>query len=308
MKYFLILNPRSRSGKAARLHQHILSEFGKNGTSFDYSFVHSFDSIRRQSEFANLKGYDKVIAVGGDGTINAVISGCFDPSGKRISAAGMGVIYTGTSPDFCKSYGISLNLEKAIQTCIHGKSRKIRIGKIVLNNQNQQEETRYFACCANIGLGAQIARMANANRKYLGDTAGTLTAVLSSLMNHKPASITLHADNETRNFDDLLNIFIGRTRFIASGIKTDHSMDDNDDRFYTITVRNPGLLQIPSLLRQVYSGKIKSNQYLQRSFGQVFLLSSSHPTEVEFDGDPAGYLPCSIELAPDPLELMVTGD
>lgn len=308
MKYFLILNPRSRSGKASRLHQHILSEFGKTGIGFDYSFVHSFESIRRQSEFANLKGYDKVIAVGGDGTINAVISGCYDPSGKRISAAGMGVIYTGTSPDFCKSYGISLNLEKAIQTCIHGKSRKIRIGKIVLTNQNQQEETRYFACCANIGLGAQIARMANANRKYLGDTAGTLTAVLSSLMNHKPATITLHADNETQNFDDLLNIFIGRTRFIASGIKTDSGMDDNDDRFYTITVRKPGLLQIPSLLRQVYSGKIKPNHYLQKSFGRVFVLSSSHPTKVEFDGDPAGYLPCSIELAPDPLELMVTRD
>lgn len=305
MKYFLILNPRSRSGRAARLHQHIISAFEKNGLAFDYSFVHSFGAMRRQSEFANHQGYDRVIAVGGDGTINATISGCFDASGKRISQAQLGVIYTGTSPDFCQSYGIPLHLEKAIETCIRGDQRNIRIGKIVLTNKNQLEETRFFACCANIGLGAQIARLANVRRKYLGDTAGTLSAVLSGLMQYKAGSLTGTSGNDTFHYENLLNISIGRTRLIASGIKMDKGMDDDDDRFYSLAVSKPPLFQVPSLLRQVYSGNFKPSAFLAKSFGKTFTLTSTQPTEVEFDGDPAGFLPCSVELAPDPLSILV---
>ena len=124
MKCFLILNPRSKSGKSAKLHGYIISALEKTGVKFDFSYVVSFDSIRKQSVYANRNGYDRIIAVGGDGTINAVISGFYDQHGKRISQAKMGVIYTGTSPDFCKSYGIPLKIDEAIKCLFTGQSKK----------------------------------------------------------------------------------------------------------------------------------------------------------------------------------------
>jgi diacylglycerol kinase family enzyme len=305
MKLFLILNPRSKSGKSAKLHGYIISALEKRGVKFDFSYVVSFDSIRKQSVYANRNGYDRVIAVGGDGTINAVISGFYDQHGKRISQAKIGVIYTGTSPDFCKSYNIPLKIDEAIKVCIHDKVRKIRIGKIELKNRKDEEETRFFACCATIGIGATIARIANSNRKYLGDSTGTLTAVLASLLNYKSGPVSITADGVSVNHNDLLNIFIGRTKYIASGIKMDRGMDDEDGRFYSLVVSKPGLMQIPSLLNQVYSGKFKSSDCLQKSYGKVFTLRAEQKTEVEFDGDPAGYLPCFIEMALDPLNLLV---
>lgn len=304
MKCILILNPRSKSGKSAKLHGSIISALRKTGVEFEYSCLHSFESIRQQSVFANLNGYDRVIAVGGDGTINAVISGFYDQKGIRISQAKMGVIYTGTSPDFCKSYGIPLKIDEAVNLCVQGKTRKIRIGKIILRNPNNDEETRFFGCCANIGIGAMIARKANSNRKYLGDTAGTLTSLLSSLINYTPATINITVDDVSNIQSDLLNIFIGRTKFIASGIRMDKGMDDDDDRFYSLIVTRPAFMQIPSLLNQIYSGKFNHSGYLTKAYGRVFSLTSDQETEVEFDGDPAGYLPCQIELAKEPLELI----
>jgi|WetSurMetagenome_2_1015567.scaffolds.fasta_scaffold141447_2 diacylglycerol kinase (ATP) len=305
MNCFLILNPRSKSGKSAWLHGYIIAALEKTGTKFDYSYVVSFDSIRQQSVYANRNGYDRIIAVGGDGTINAVISGFYDLNGKRISQAKMGVIYTGTSPDFCKSYGIPLKIDYAINVCLKDKLRTIRIGKIELKNRKDEDETRFFACCANIGIGATIARIANTNRKYMGDSAGTLTAVLTSLLNYKSGPVSITADGVNVNLNNLLNIFIGRTKYIASGIKMDQGMADEDERFYSLVVSKPGLMQIPYLLNQVYSGKFKRSGYLQKSYGKVFTLKAEQKTEVEFDGDPAGFLPCHIELADDSLDLLV---
>jgi diacylglycerol kinase family enzyme len=305
MKCFLILNPRSKSGKSAKLHGQIISALEKTGVKFDFSYVVSFDSIRKQSIYANRNGYDRIFAVGGDGTINAVISGFYDHIGKRISQANMGVIYTGTSPDFCKSYGIPLKIDEAVNVCLQGKARKIRIGKIELRNRKDEDETRFFACCANIGIGATIARIANSNRKYLGDSAGTLSAVLTSLLNYKSEPVSITADGVSVNHNNLLNIFIGRTKYIASGIKMDQGMADEDERFYSLVVSKPGLMQIPSLLNQVYTGKFRGSGYLQKSYGKVFALKAEQKTEVEFDGDPAGFLPCQIELASDQLDLLV---
>ena len=76
------------------------------------------------SKNANNEGYDVIVAVGGDGTINKVLNGFYDDQGKRISRSRFAVIYTGTSPDFCKSYGIPLDIERAVNFIIRGHSKK----------------------------------------------------------------------------------------------------------------------------------------------------------------------------------------
>ena len=74
--------------------------------------------------------------MGGDGTINSVLNGFFDDKGNRISDSRMGVIYTGTSPDFCKSYNIPLNLDETVDTLVAQKCRKIKVGKVTFLSKN----------------------------------------------------------------------------------------------------------------------------------------------------------------------------
>ncbi|HHY70747.1 MAG TPA: acylglycerol kinase family protein [Thermoanaerobacterales bacterium] len=52
---------------------------------------------------AKIKGYTKVVAVGGDGTVNEVVNGIV---GTDIE---LGIIPTGTGNDFIKTLKISLN-------------------------------------------------------------------------------------------------------------------------------------------------------------------------------------------------------
>lgn len=308
MNYFLIINPYSRSERCRKYFRKIFAEFRNANVDFDYVFVHSFESILAQSEFANRKGYDAIIAVGGDGTINATINGFYDTNGVRRSQALFGTIYTGTSPDFCKSYGIPLDIEEAVQTILDPHTRRIRIGKIVFQKENSPERSasRFFACCANIGLGAGVAKTSNKIRKYTGDFIGTLISILWNLAICNFRELNVINDGSEYNIGNFRNVSVGRTKFIASGVKVSKGMSDHDERFYMLIAKNISLPVIPTLLYQVYKGKFTSPDLLELTYSKkINFTSPDKIVGVEFDGDPAGILPCSIDLAQDPLDLII---
>jgi diacylglycerol kinase family enzyme len=310
MKCHLILNPRSNSGKAGTKFETIFRLLTRAGIEYECSYAQTYDSIRAAAADAHAGDHDAIVAVGGDGTINAVINSFFDEDGTLKSDKMMGVIYTGTSPDFCRSYGIPLDLKEAVEVIRKQEVRKIRVGKIELrrNPDSFETETRYFSCCASIGIGAMVADKANRLRKYLGDGPGTFAAILSSLMKFTPGSISIITEDGARIIPRVTNIFIGRTRYIASGLKFRDGIPDGDARFYVICVKNLNLRRFPGLLRQLYSGNITESEVLNLSFAEKIELNAEKSgIAVEFDGDPAGFLPCSIQVALYPIQL-ITGD
>ncbi|MCK4465897.1 MAG: hypothetical protein KAU83_09310 [Bacteroidales bacterium] len=320
MKYFLIMNPKSQGGKSKKRFHHIWKLLDHGGIKYRYETTQSLDHAKRLSQFANKQNYDLIVAIGGDGTINSVLNGFFDDKGNKISDSRMGVIYTGTSPDFCKSYNIPLNLDEAVDTLIAQRCRKIKVGKVtflkenmkMLNNYGLEKAgapaVGYFVCCANIGLGATLARRANSGiRKYAGDFLGTFLSLISTVASYRANNFTIVKNERKTIVENLYNISIGRTRYIASGIKLNTRLDDDDDRFYCLTVTNLNWMNFPKLVKKVYSGKsFKNNHIISLDYcDKLEIYGNFLNPEIEYDGDPAGYLPCRIELANDTLELVV---
>ena len=310
MNCTLIVNPLSRSGRSRRRLPGILSECHSSGIKTSVFQASSYSEIKYLSERANQYNDEIIVAVGGDGTINAVLNGFYDEEGKRNSNSKLGVIYTGTSPDFCKSYNICLDEKKAIQDLKSGASTPMIPGRIRFLSRNgaKKEETRYFACCTNVGIGASIARDSNRIRKYAGDFGGTFISMLKNLLVYKSKTLFLEIDHECHCIEKAVNISIGKTPYIASGIKVkeDHRM--NGDGFYVLTASGLSILNFPGLVKQIYSGDIGGTDYLRLSMGNHISLCADDPdVEVEFDGDPAGYLPCSIGPAAEAVELICGG-
>jgi diacylglycerol kinase (ATP) len=323
MKHFLVLNPASKSGTSRRRFKRIFSFLHQQKIEYDYELTHSMDSAYELSRWANRQGYDVIVAVGGDGTINRVLNGFYDDSGKRLSDASMGVLYTGTSPDFCKSYGIPHRLDSALKTLTEGRRRKIRVGKILLARHcapldigkpvagNRTFKTQYFACCTNIGLGAKVARYANeGTRKRLGDVCGTLLSLLRSLSECEQAVCSVALDGGSRLEERLTNLSVGKTRFVASGIRIENELKREDDRFYCLLIRKIDIWNLLPLIGLLYRGRrIKGLSFASLDYCRhIEIFGRDGSTEVEFDGDPQGFLPCRIEMAEERLDLIVKKD
>lgn len=307
MRYFLVINPRSRNERSRKTFPAVLETFRRRGAAFDHVFASSYQSVQAESAYANRQGYDVIVAMGGDGTINGVLNGFYDAAGRRISSSRMAVIYTGTSPDFCKSYGIPTDTAGSLANLFSGQTRRIRTGRIVFTGEGVKEEGRshIFACCANIGLGAEVATLSNRIRKYTGDFAGTLIAVAWNLLAAGPREIILRVDERQLALTKVMNIAAGRTKYIASGIRVPAGLADGDDRLYLLTAGDIGWRSLPGLLYSAYAGKVSDEGVLQLRYARaVDLRSPGRETGVECDGDATGFLPCSIGLAPDPLDLV----
>jgi diacylglycerol kinase family enzyme len=322
MKYYLIFNPAAKNGRNKSLLDTIIRIFSDKHLHCDYTVTRRLEDACHFSAQANRKGYDCIIAAGGDGTINRVINGFYDQQGRRISKAALGIIHTGTSPDFCKSYNIPTLLPAAIECIIKGNKKSVRIGQVKLAkswmpeyhnmpvDDNDQFVTRYFGCCANIGLGASLARFANQGiRKYLGDFSGTFVSVLKTLMQYKAADQLIALDNRSFPVENLYNLAVGITYYIASGIKVYNNLQENEDRFYTLILKNLTAGKIPMCIKTIYSGKpVKDNDCFSFHYGRVIeIYGNNGNPEVEFDGDPNGFLPCRIQIAGDSLEVFSKG-
>jgi diacylglycerol kinase family enzyme len=316
MKYFLILNPGSGACKSKKKFDRIFSILDASAIQYSYKITEKLEDAYTFSLQANKENYNRIIAVGGDGTINNAINGFYDREGKKISDAAFGVIYTGTSPDFCKSYNIPIQLDAALKTILNPKTQNIKIGRIVLCKSSGITEVslpdendsmvKYFGCCVNIGLGATLARRANSGiRKYLGDFLGTFSALISTIAWYKPVNYNCKFNDEGKTVQKCYNLSVGITPLIASGIKVPKKADCTN-LFYVMGACNFKWSNVIGVLKKIYSGKpFKNDDSLWIDYVRTFaVLVNTYNSEVEYDGDPAGYTPCSISFAEEDLGIL----
>lgn len=301
---FLVMNPSSRSFRSRFQWPDIFDGLRRRAVGFDFALTEKDGDTAGLVRQAIGRGFDTIVAVGGDGTINDVINGLFEDGSDRAGAA-LGVLYTGTSPDFCRNHGIPLDLESAMDLLISGIPRNIDVCRISHSLEaGGPPVTRYFTCCANFGLGATVARGANSGlRKTWGDLPGTLISLISAIARHDAPTFRVQLDGKEFHLPKLHNLFIGKSRLVASGIRLDLDIRPDDGLVYVLPLSGISRLRLFSLLPRAYTGSLP-RLFPPHFARQVEILAWGDAPEVEYDGDPRGFLPAVIRVVPRSLPLI----
>ncbi len=231
-------------------------------------------------------GFDAVAAVGGDGTVNAVADGVMKNPEKSLK---FGVLYAGTSPDFCRFHGIPTN-RSAVEVLKRGTVRKVPVLKA---------DGNHFFCSCNLGMGAAAAALANRLRPVLGDRLGTFCAVVRCILNSKPQTFFLNGEK----LEHCNHLLITRMPYVAGGLKL--NLPGLRGREYVVWyVRNLTFAGWIRLISSLYRGK-PCGEF--RIVSGTTRISSDSPSEVEYDGDPHGTLPVEISVSDTELNLICEG-
>ncbi|MFO7820566.1 MAG: diacylglycerol kinase family protein [Lentisphaeria bacterium] len=299
MKALLIMNPGSRAGRGKKLWPLWKAELRKHGIGFD---CFQTEAPGQAVEVVkNLQDYDTVVAVGGDGTINEVIDGLMQ---REHSDLQMGVLYSGTSPDFCRFHAIPLEVSRAVDVLASGKTTPVDIVRIRCRSADGSERISHFASSCNIGLGGCIARTSNRVRKVFGDTAGTGLAVLWSIFLLKPRNLKLTVDCQVIELQAVNNLGIIKNPFLASGLRLDLRLQPADGRLMLFAVYDKSRLSLLSMLPGFYSGRVAERSDVFVKQVTTVKVECADPCAVEFDGDPRGFLPIEVKLIPQGLNLI----
>ena len=280
MKRFLVLaNPSSHGGRSGRILS-LLRELLSEG---EFVVLKNIEEASRLAREAT--GYEAVVACGGDGTVNAVARGVL---ANRDNALKFGVLYTGTSPDFCREHGIPTDAEEAVAVLRAGVVREIPV--LTANGDS-------FFCSMNLGMGAMVAATANRLRPLLGDALGTLWPVLREVLHGRRYDVQVNGEK----ICNVAHAFVTRMPRIAGGLKValPPLADDEYALWFARDVSRFGCLRI---VWNLYRGNPCGELRVLR--GKTTFASVNH-VALEYDGDPHGALPVAVGFALRRLRLLV---
>lgn len=301
----LIANPASRSGRGKRLWPGWLAALEKSRTSFRLLQSASREDCEATARAA--ASHDAVIAVGGDGTINAVISGLLGASDPRNgpTAARLGVLYAGTSPDFCRFHGISTEPDDAMEVLLAGGTRDIDIISFSYRSRSGEGRQGFFASSCNIGLGAATAAFANSYRRYLGDIPGTGLGLIRAMLSRRSFNCRLALDGgPALEFPHANHVMLIKNPFIASGLRLNLPLLPDDGLMYAVVIHGHSPLRLLSLMRSLYAGDWADAPGVFARSCRGATVMTDPPQEVECDGDPRGEGPVHAALLPRVLSLV----
>jgi YegS/Rv2252/BmrU family lipid kinase len=172
-KVQLIFNPMAdhgRSGQKASDLRAMVEEMGGADWSGTEYPAHASEIAAQAAE----RGYETVVALGGDGTIHEVINGLMTVEAERRPR--LGIVPIGSGNDFAFAAGVSFNPQEAIRRVFTGTARPIDVAQI----RDGSGRSEYFNNTAGIGFDAAI-NIRSRKITYLSGFAMYLTATLQSI-------------------------------------------------------------------------------------------------------------------------------
>lgn len=284
MKVLLLINPASRGGRGIRLKGAFLRELDKGKILHEERLLSSIEEAFEYARTTGSSAYDALVPMGGDGTVSAVGSGLLanaDPDMK------MGVLYSGTSPDFCRFYHIPTDPVGAAELLHSGQCRKISV--LTANG------TPFFCSC-NPGMGAEIAAKANRWRPLLGDGPGTLAALLGVLLKNPRYTFTVNG----KTLEKCSHLLVTRMPYIAGGLKL-VTPPVRDDEYFLWHLQDMNAVKWLKVLFSLYTARPCGTL---EKYSSPIRISSDPPCLLEYDGDPRDTLPVEIKFHPRKLNLI----
>jgi diacylglycerol kinase (ATP) len=283
-----VVNPASGSGRAGRLWPQIAAALPAHFERYETRLTsRPGDATRLACELLHA-GATRIIAAGGDGTVHEVANaGC--PC--------IGVLPLGSAGDFARIVGVPREWEAALPWLAAAEPLAMDLGLATCTSDSGATRSRYFINMASFGLGGRVVQ--RRRMPYL-------LAAVSELQSGEPAHFALTLDGKTLA-TRAIHVAVGNGRYQGKGMNLCPNAH-LDDGLLDVTIIEPlGLLELAKDIRKIYSGAILEHPKVHPFLVRTLRAEADRPVAVELDGEPAGYLPLEIEVAPEAVQVLVRG-
>lgn len=245
---------------------------------------HATELARRYAE----QGYDAVVAVGGDGTMNEVARGLRD------TTTAMGIIPMGSGNGFAIHLHIPLQPYKAVEMLNHSTAVSVDYGLA---------DERLFVSTCGTGLDAVVAdRFANSGKR------GFLTYVRNTvqlLFTYRPETYTIQGDGLDVTRKAFLITFANANQW-GNGAKIAPIADLQDGRMDIMLMSRHALWGALPLAVRLFAGTIDRSPLMTMLRARDITLRRESAAPFHIDGEPVKMgKDIHIRIVKDGLRVMV---
>ena len=241
-------------------------------------------------------GATRVIAGGGDGTINAVVNALVG-KGKKPPKAGLGILPLGTANDFARGCGLPLeDLTECLRIACTAPAKAVDIGR--MNQRN-------FINVASLGFGAEVTATTPQDLKAtLGGGAYTLMGFATALK-FKPYSGRLIVPGEEPYDGEMLVGAVGNNRYAGGGFDVAPRASLTDGLLDLSVIAYDAGFSATAAIRELGDPFNPDNRYVIYRQMKEFTLESNGDLFCNLDGEPVRERELRFTVLPEQLRLAV---
>lgn len=231
---------------------------------------------------------DRMVVVGGDGTLREVCSGL----GEHAVDTDVALVPTGNANVVARELGVPLSPRAAVDVCASPDTRTIDVG--IVRGIASDASDRVFLAMVEIGYGARVVRTVAGIRggsfgflyRLWGDAVYAAAGVFDLFRGGDPQVQVIVDDLDSGNV--AAGVVVANTATYAKGwtMTPAASIDSGRLEWATRTRTDPG-----TVLRQVQAARNRRaapSGNVTYGHGERIVLACGQPFEVQVDGDPAG--------------------
>ena len=296
-----IINPAAGAGKTAHRWPRIMELLKSIGLRFEHDWTEAPGHAVELAREAAQKGFEQIVSVGGDGTINEVINGLY--ANGNISDIMLGIISTGTGGDYARTVGVRRPYEEMCQCFLNPKKLTVDLG-VVEYMSNGNKVKRLFANFAGMGFDAEIVRRTTRQFKSMGSTASYLMGLLTTLMFYRNKEVTLVIDGEVVD-RDVCTVIMNNGKYGGGGMLTAPGADLTDGYLDVLIIGDMSKPDLLWSLPRIYKGTHLTHPKVELRKAKEIEIHTEEPLSLQADGELLGQVPARFSILPLSLNVVV---
>ncbi len=297
----LIVNPCAGGGRTAKKWPEIIDLLSSMGISCDHDLTEGPGHALVLAKCAARKGYEVVVCVGGDGTINEVVNGLYDAGGIRDVT--LGIISTGTGSDYVRTIGLPLDYRQACRRLMSLRRIVVDLGVVECASGGVLAK-RLFVNFAGLGFDAEIVKATGERFKAFGSVPSYLLGLLNAVLFYKNREVSLSLDGKVDR-RRICAIEVSNGRYGGGRMFLAPQADPADGLLDALII---GDLSKPDLvwsLPRIYRGTHLTHPKVIVKRAKEIYVSPERGMAVQADGELVGETPARFYVLPAALTVVV---
>jgi diacylglycerol kinase (ATP) len=290
-----IVNPIAGSGRAHGIVPRIEAWLAERGIAARLLETREPGHAERLAAAATDLGHDRVIAVGGDGTIQEVINGLLASGvGTDGGPPALGLIPSGRGNDLARSVRLPTDPMACLPIALGETTHPFDVGSA----QGEDGSQRYFGAAGGAGFDAAVAyTMAVHRRFWMRGEAGYFLGTLNELRRYRNSElhVTLVGEGVRVVTQRFLFIAFANGPYYGGGMQICPDAETDDGWLDVCLVGDLSRLAALRELPGIYQAKHLKNPKVEIVRARSLRIEGD-ATRVHLDGEPFGTTPVDISL------------
>jgi diacylglycerol kinase (ATP) len=292
-----IVNPIAGSGRAHNYAPRIAAWMAEQGIDGRLLETREKGHAERLAAAATDLGHDRVIAVGGDGTIQEVLNGLLTAGvGPDGGPPALGIIPAGRGNDMARSVNLPIDPMACLPIAVGAVSRRFDVGRAT----SADGAVRHFGAAGGVGFDAQVAwTMAERRRFWMRGEAGYFLATLNELRRFRNCHLQVSIESEEgdrRVEQPFLFVAFANGPFYGGGMQICPAAETDDGWLDVCLVGDLSRLEALRELPGIYQAKHVNNRKVEILHARAVRIEGDDTARVHLDGEPFGQVPVRIDL------------